>query len=252
MSDKEYTVAQGNITSIEKKAQEQLLDSLFTSSIPRSELLHNLSIFMPRQNLARVLFCYELIKATDHVFGDIMTMGVRWGFDMAQFLNLKATLSPYAFDKNVIGFDTFSGFASTSAADGGGALIKDGSYSVSENYEDELERILTAHKFNAPRSNVSRFSLVKGDIVETLPAYLEQRPQTVVSLLYIDLDLYSPTKTSLDLLVSRIPKGGIIAFDELNHDKFPGETVALLDSFDLAKVELKKFPWLPGRGYIVV
>ncbi len=46
----------------------------------------------------------------------------------------------------------------------------------------------------------------------------------------MDLDIYKPTLDTLKLVVNRIPKGGIIAFDELNHSDYPGETIATMES----------------------
>jgi len=43
--------------------------------------------------------------------------------------------------------------------------------------------------------HIPKVELVKGDVVETVGQYLEQNPQLVISLLY--LDLYKPTKQVL-------------------------------------------------------
>ena len=31
------------------------------------------------------------------------------------------------------------------------------------------------------------------------------------------------------MLYERVPKGGIIIFDELNHEDYPGETIAVIE-----------------------
>ena len=51
-----------------------------------------------------------------------------------------------------------------------------------------------------------------------------------MSLLYLDFDLYEPTKCAFP----RMPKGAVVAFDELNHAAWPGETMALLDTLGIA------------------
>ena len=51
----------------------------------------------------------------------------------------------------------------------------------------------------------------------------------LVSLLYLDLDIYEPTKVALKEFLPRMSKGSIIAFDELNYRSFPGETIAMLE-----------------------
>jgi Macrocin-O-methyltransferase (TylF) len=71
--------------------------------------------------------------------------------------------------------------------------------------------------------------LIKGDVNETVPIFLEENKHVIVSLLYLDLDIYEPTKTSLKYFLPKMAKGSIIAFDELNWKSFPGETIAVLE-----------------------
>ena len=47
------------------------------------------------------------------------------------------------------------------------------------------------------------------------------------SFVYIDVDLYRPTKQILDIVKDRVTKGSIICFDEGNNKDFPGEQKAL-------------------------
>ena len=49
-----------------------------------------------------------------------------------------------------------------------------------------------------------------------------------------------------------MPKGAIIAFDELNNPDWPGETQAILEKFDLNKYQLKCFEYEPNISYIVL
>ena len=47
-------------------------------------------------------------------------------------------------------------------------------------------------------------------------------------------------------------KGGIIVFDEINYNKFSGETKAIKDIFNINKIKLKKFNFHPFVGYTVI
>ena len=47
-----------------------------------------------------------------------------------------------------------------------------------------------------------------------------------------------------------MPKGAIIAFDELNNKNWPGETVALLESIDINNFEIKRFNFEPNISYL--
>jgi macrocin-O-methyltransferase TylF-like protien len=56
-------------------------------------------------------------------------------------------------------------------------------------------------------------TLVKGWFADTLPAFLEQHPQPV-AFLHVDCDLYTSTKTVLDLLTPRLVPGSQIVLDD--------------------------------------
>lgn len=69
-------------------------------------------------------------------------------------------------------------------------------------------------------------SLVKGDVCETVPRFLEERPETIIALAYFDLDLYEPTKATLDAIRPHLADGAVVAFDEYGFAGWPGETPA--------------------------
>ena len=91
-----------------------------------------------------------------------------------------------------------------------------------------------------------------GDVRETLPRYLEEHPETLISLAYFDLDLYEPTRTCLEMIRPRLLRGAVLAFDELSHPTFPGETLAVLESLDLAGARLHRFGFQPYLCFTVV
>ena len=52
-------------------------------------------------------------------------------------------------------------------------------------------------------------------------------------------------------LLPRVPKGGIVAFDELNFAEFPGETQALVEKVGLQNIALKRLPFCSRISYFV-
>jgi hypothetical protein len=94
--------------------------------------------------------------------------------------------------------------------------------------------------------------LIKGDAKETIPHFLKQNPHLVVSLLYLDFDLYDPTRVAIEHFVPRMPKGAVIAFDELDNPIWPGETQALLDTLGIHSLELRRLDWDPYIAFAVV
>ena len=99
---------------------------------------------------------------------------------------------------------------------------------------------------------MQKFELVKGDASEQLKKYLKQHPETIISLAYFDFDIYEPTKKCLDLIKPHLTKGSVIGFDELNQPKFPGETVALRESFGLDKFSIQRSPYSHYQSFVVV
>lgn len=61
--------------------------------------------------------------------------------------------------------------------------------------------------------------LVPGLFADTLPGFLAQNPGPV-AFLHLDADLYSSTKTVLDLLGDRLVPGSVVVFDE--YFNYPG------------------------------
>ena len=77
---------------------------------------------------------------------------------------------------------------------------------------------------------------------KTLPEYLDKNNGVIISLLYCDLDLYEPTKFSLELLWNRIPKGGIVVFDNAIVECWHGEAIALNEVLGIRNHRLVRIP----------
>jgi hypothetical protein len=52
--------------------------------------------------------------------------------------------------------------------------------------------------------------------------------------------------------VPRIPKGGVIVFDELNNAAWPGETAAVQEALGLSALRIRRLPYEPHISYCVV
>ena len=71
-------------------------------------------------------------------------------------------------------------------------------------------------------------------------------------MLYLDFDIYEPTKVALDHLLPLVPKGGIVGLDEINCKKWQGETIALKEVLSINGLRLQKFFYDPWVSYFVV
>lgn len=240
----------GGSTTSEATNKSSLAARLRTTNVPDNELLDNIGLFVTRQTLSRINFIQKLYEMIVPVHGVIMEFGVRWGQNMALFSTLRGIHEPFNYNRRVIGFDTFEGFPSVAGEDG--ARVKEGDYGVSRGWQDDLESILAFHEQNAPIAHKTKFELVRGDAMQTLPAYLVRQPETVIALAYFDFDLYKPTKACLEAILPYVTKGTVLAFDELNCPDFPGESLALREVLGLSRYAIRRDPSSPLTSYLVV
>ena len=203
---------------------------------------HNL-VFMKRQVLSRVLYQDQLYKRILDVPGVICEFGVQWGATLSTLINMRGMYEPYNYSRMIYGFDTFTGFPDVDAKDGG--FTAAGDFATSGGYELELERILEIHEAFSPLPHIKKFGLVKGDVTHTLPTWLEENPHAIISMAIFDMDIYSPTKAALELILPRLTKGSMLVFDELNCRHFPGETAAVQEVIGLNNLRLQRFPHQP-------
>lgn len=216
------------------------------------EKLANFTKYIPRQNLTTFLAKYEIFKKVLEVEGAIVEGGVRFGGGLMTFAQLSSIFEPVNFNRKIIGFDTFTGFPSISKHDKGSVSKFAHKGGLASNSFSDLKKCIELYDENRFINHISKVELVKGDAVRTIPRYLEENPHLVVSLLYLDFDIYKPTKIALENFVPRMPKGAVIAFDELNRKVWVGETRALLDTIGINKLEIRRFNFEPHTSYAVL
>lgn len=236
----------------EKDLQAQFVKLLKSAPLPDDELLPNLGLFLSSKALSRVLFFHEIYKKILNTHGMIMEFGVRWGQTLSLLSALRGIYEPFNRHRKIVGFDTFSGFVGMSEKDGALCKTVDGSFSVSENYEDYLGEILALQEALNPISHLKKFELVRGDATQTIPEYLKRQPETMVSLAIFDFDIYKPTKAALEAVKPYLFKGSVLVFDELADDIFPGETVALREVFDTTNLRVERLPITARVSYVVL
>lgn len=236
----------------EIKIKDNFFQLYMENPIPKDELLDNLALFINRQTLSNLLYKDFLYRKIIDVHGIICEFGVRWGRNLALFENFRGIYEPYNLTRKVVGFDTFEGFISSSEKDGNSIFVKKGNYSVTENYEEYLTKVLEYHEKQSPISHVKKFELQKGDASSSIKNYLKENPETIIALAYFDMDLYEPTLKCLQAIEKHLTRGSIIAFDELNTHAFPGETIALMETIGLTRYHVKRTHLNPYCAYIQI
>lgn len=218
--------------------------------------IRNFEKYITRQSMSRFLVRYELFKMQENIKGSIVECGVHYGGGVMAWAKLSAALEPYAFDRKVIGFDTFEGFLEIKNEDLKGTLsadnqsLKKGGFSTDYDVYAELQSLIKEYDENRFLNQFPKVHLVKGDATLTIPKYLEENPHTLISLLFMDFDLYEPTSVALEYFLPRMAKGSILAFDEINNPYWPGETIALLEKLKINDYEIKRFGMDPNIAYI--
>jgi predicted O-methyltransferase YrrM len=125
--------------------------------------------------------------------GDTPGMVLEFGVGAGTTLGIIAEKSP---GRTVVGFDVFSGLPETWRSD----------FPVGTFAQEALPEVPGAE-------------LVVGLFDDTLPGFLAEHDGPV-AFLHLDADLYSSTRTVLDLLGRRLVPGSVIVFDE--YFNYPG------------------------------
>ena len=243
--------AYNSSSSLETSIRREFVNHYKKSPIPEDQVLDNLGIFLNTKNLSRILFMNYIYQQILDVQGIVIEFGIRWGQNLSLFAALRGIYEPYNIQRKIVGFDTFEGFPSVSVQDGKNDLMEPGSLVVSKNYEDYLTKVMEYQEKDNPVSHIKKFDIRKGDAVVELEKYLEENPQTIISMAFFDFDIYEPTKKCLELIKPCLINGSLLCFDELCDDISPGETIALKEVFDLNKVRLRRHRYTTRVSYFI-
>jgi len=241
-------------TASEKTLFTDFCRTFESSKLPLAQRLQNFSRHARRQDISRFLAKYEIFQKILKVHGNIIECGVFAGGGLLSWLHFSSILEPFNHTRKIIGFDTFQGFPGLHSKDtktGSSNHLHKGAFHISNGIDDEIREFVKLHDQNRPLGHIPKIEICAGNACKTIPAYVEDHPSLLVSLLYLDFDIYAPTSAALKAIFPRIVKGGIVAFDELNCPEFPGETAALLEAFDLKSVRLERTLLDPHISFFV-
>jgi len=239
----------------EDKVRRQFVEHFHQCPIPDVDLLSNLGLFISSKNLSRILFMDFLYQKIVDLPGVVMEFGTRWGQNLALFASLRGIYEPFNRHRKIIGFDTFTGFppkSITGKDNTASAIIKEGELATSKNYVDYLDTVLAFNEQDNPLNHIKKYELRPGDAVVEIEKYLKDFPETIISLAYFDFDIYEPTKKCLEMIRPRLVKGSVLGFDELNDRDSPGETLALMEVFEMNKISLRRWRYVSRTAYFVV
>jgi|TARA_Y100000310_G_scaffold291698_1_gene319836 hypothetical protein len=238
--------------SSELNYRENLDNIISNSSLTNIEKFQNFPKFIPTPDLRKFICKEELYKKIIDVHGVIIEGGVLYGGGLLTWGQLSEIYEPFNYTRKIFGFDTFEGFKEIHDKD---------KKSISSHLEkgkfawpkfEELENEIELFEKSKVLNHINKISLIKGDVKKTIDEFVEENPYLVISLLYLDFDLYEPTLEIIKKLYPFMPKGSIIAFDELCNDLFVGETIAVLETIGINNLRIKRFEFGVAMSYAVI
>ena len=251
--NKDKIKVSGGLRTESEKVEASLNQKCFDSNPNNWEQkMENFPKYVRRQNLTRFLVLYEIFKKILEVKGSIIECGVNQGYGIMSWAKLSAILEPVNLTRRIYGFDTFEGFPGVSNKDRSSSSNHVQKGDLSANSYEEILELTSINDSTRFLGHVPKVELIKGDATKTIPKFIEEKPHLLVSLLFLDFDLYDPTKAALENFFPRMPKGSIIAFDELDNPLWPGETQAMLEFCHKKKLSIKRLPYDPYIGYAIV
>ena len=177
-------------------------------------------------NFERMYNLNQLLKLVDNISGDTVDIGVYKGKSSYLILdNIKDS------DKSHFMFDSWEGISKPNEYDG--------------NYwkEGDLNSSIDICK-----NNLMKFKTPKFFLQGWIPEKFKEVNNNKFSFIHIDVDLYEPTKLSLDFFYPKLNPGGIIVFDDYGYNSCPGVKKAV-DEFFLQKNE--KIISLTTQAFII-
>lgn len=234
---------------------KQKMEAFYTNANGSNlDKLNNFSRFVSRQSLSLFLAKNELFQHILPIHGHIVECGVFMGGGLFSWAQLSAIYEPINHGRKVIGFDSFEGFPELTEIDCEGNAIAEHKMEGAYKFEhiSELQHNIELFDLNRNLGHISKMELVKGNALQTIPQYMIDNRHLVVALLYLDFDLYEPTKVALKHFLPRMPKGAVIAFDELNQKQWPGETLAVLEEIGINNIRIQRVPYTPSLSYAIL
>jgi hypothetical protein len=182
--------------------------------------------------IAKLVAHYELYKSIVDLPGEIVECGVYKGASLIRFATFREILeSPYS--RRIVGFDAFGAFPKPSD-DLDAAFVS--RFESAGGPGIDVEQLTSALGYKS----LDNVELIPGDILATVPQYIDRHPELKVALLHLDADVYNASLTALNCLYDRVVPGGVVVLDDFG--KVAGETRAIDEFFHGKNVVFKKLP----------
>ena len=196
--------------------------------------------------LKKVLAHYELYKKIEYVEGVFLEFGVFKGASFLRFITF-SEIFPTNHNRKFYGFDSFKKFPRDDIKlQSDNEFINRFEEGTGDPISVELLNELISKKNYNHRDNIM---LVKGNVFESLPNFLNENPNLQIAAIHLDMDVYEPTKFCLDKLYPMLSPNGIIICDDYN--QVEGATNAFNEFSDEHNKEIEKTDFSKTPYFII-
>jgi hypothetical protein len=225
----------GHTTDVAAKKFEQL-------GYEPADYYNYFPCFMNARTLARYMSFYDLYKATLGLAGHIAEVGVYRGGVSLLFAKLMLLHEPHAITQ-VHGFDWWR---EPSNSDDGTVpdVESDPAYDYSEPYNRIMEMIGV--------QGLQRWAVMhRMNVVSDLEPFFAENTHLQFKLVFLDAGNYDIVARCIREFWPRLLPGGIMIFDQFNHEVAPGETQAVRELLPEDAV-IRSLPhgWMP-TAYVI-
>jgi len=219
-----------------RKPFVEYVNYLETKDIPIKDWMEHFTSYIGHMSLSRVLGLYELYKKTLGISGHIGEIGIYKGASFFLFAKLIKIFESESLTQ-VHGFDWFQGTGDDDIE----MKIEQGGY------QQSYQEIINLNK----KQGFENLAFIhKMDVVEELEEFLNDHLHLQFKLFFLDAGTHKVVKKVLPLIWERITPGGIVVFDQYNHELSPGETLAVREVLPNQKVHIIPNIWMPS-GYVI-
>lgn len=178
-----------------------------------NQFLEKFEELTPGHNADRRWMIGQLVKVVAHVRGDTAECGVFLG--SSSYLICRALP-----DRTHFMFDSFAGLSGPTAVDG------------TYHHEGDFKNDAVLNRAKTNMQGVKNASFLPGWI----PERFKEVESRTFSFVHIDVQLYQPTRDSIEFFYPRMNEGGIIVCDDYGFTNCPGARLAI-DEFLADKPE---------------
>ena len=190
-------------------------------------------ITAPVSRYSKFITHLDLFRKSCKLRGEIVECGVFKGNSLMRWIKLRSLLEN-SFSRKIYGFDTFWKFPKAS--------IKEEELQRKKFLEEAGNTSVKKRDFLNYLKKLNLYEnvfLIEGDIIKTVPKFINNNNSIRISLLHIDVDLFEPTKISLEYFFPKVVKGGIVILDD--YGAFPGANKAIEDYFEKSNYKIEQF-----------